>query len=511
MRSNVTSEASIGTHIHQWWLAVPLITASVFAVCVAVFAVDLLTGYDSFREVCFSPSLALLHWQVYRALTSIFFHKGLLHIALNLSTLLPLAAPLERHLGSLRLLHALLLLACLNSLIHSALAFMPGLLLGWWGWWAGECCIGFSGVLFALIVLDLQVGGGRDRSIFGFFTVSTAWYPWVLLVLFQLLLPSASLLGHLSGVLSGLAYVRGAFAIVTPSSATFSSLESSRALASIVRRPGFIAGGHPITTAALTSLGDLSSLRPASISQSLHATWRSMQASVARVQDRWRSVAAAVQQQQEQQRLIQQQQQQQGGYNQQRQHMYNQGPLSNVHSLSAMAAASNPNPSLQSQSHGWGGQPASQESTLQPATAAADPRFPGRGRTLAGSAAAPGGPSIAAAGAAAGAGGTMRATGAGEGTVAVSVIASHDAPNYPLPNAAAASASAAAAAAALGRATVLSSGWAYSPSQASHPQQNEQLLSDPHHMHGTADGAGRSNDGARATSVRQLCDMGFNQ
>ncbi|CAI5995519.1 unnamed protein product [Closterium sp. NIES-65] len=142
---------SIGTRIHQWWLAVPLITASVFAVCVAVFAVDLLTGYDSFREVCFSPSLALLHWQVYRALTSIFFHKGLLHIALNLSTLLPLAAPLERHLGSLRLLHALLLLACLNSLIHSALAFMPGLLLGWWGWWAGECCIGFSGVLFALI------------------------------------------------------------------------------------------------------------------------------------------------------------------------------------------------------------------------------------------------------------------------------------------------------------------------------------------------------------------------
>ncbi|CAI5516953.1 unnamed protein product [Closterium sp. Naga37s-1] len=278
MRSNVTSEASIGTHIHQWWLGVPLITASVFAICVAVFAVDLLTGYDSFREVCFSPSLALLHWQVYRALTSIFFHKGLLHIALNLSTLLPLAAPLERHLGSLRLLHALLLLACLNSLIHSALAFMPKLLLGWWGWWAGECCIGFSGVLFALIVLDLQVGGGRDRSIFGFFTVPTAWYPWVLLVLFQLLLPSASLLGHLSGVLSGLAYVRDAFAIVTPSSATFSSLESSRALAPMVRRPGFIAGGHPITTAALTSLGDLSSLRPASISQSLNTTLRAKQA-----------------------------------------------------------------------------------------------------------------------------------------------------------------------------------------------------------------------------------------
>ncbi|CAI5959997.1 unnamed protein product [Closterium sp. NIES-64] len=186
----------------------------------------------------------------------------------------------------------------------------------------------------------------------------------------------------------------------------------------MVRRPGFIAGGHPITAAAFTSLGHLSSsLRPASISQSLHAT------------------------------------------------------------------------------------------------------FPGRGRTLAGSAAAPGGPSIAAAGAAAGAGGTMRATGAGEGTVAVSVIASHDAPNYPLPNAAAASASAAAAAAALGRCVGVLWGdgvWQLEALRvragegtASHPQQNEQLLSDPHHMHGTADGAGRSNDGARATSVRQFVRHGL--
>jgi len=30
-------------------------------------------------------------------------------------------------------------------------------------------------------------------------------YPWVLLVLFQLLMPRVSLLGHLSGILSGFA------------------------------------------------------------------------------------------------------------------------------------------------------------------------------------------------------------------------------------------------------------------------------------------------------------------
>ncbi|GJP61123.1 hypothetical protein CLOP_g18326 [Closterium sp. NIES-67] len=471
MRSNIATEASIGTRIHQWWLAVPLVTASVFAVCVAVFAADLLVGYDSFREVCFSPAMSVVHWQVYRALTSIVFHKGLFHIALNLSTLLPLAAPLERHLGSLRLLHALLLFALLNAAIHSLLAFFPGVLLGWWRWWGGECCIGFSGVLFALIVLDLHVGGGSHRSIFGFFTVSTAWYPWVLLVLFQLLLPSASLLGHLSGVLSGLAYVRGSLSIVTPSSATLNFLESSRFLAPIVRRPGFIAGGHPISAAAFTSLGDLSSLRPASISQSLHATWRSMQASVARMQERWRSVAAAVQQQQEQQRLLQQQQQQQ----QQQQGSHNQR------------------------------------------------RFPGRGRTLADSA-APGEPPLAGTATVGPFSGPplqalpLQAQGlagaaAARESVGVAVIASHDAPNYPLPNAAAASASAAAAAAAMGRATLLSSGWAHSEPQLSQNQQAH--LSGHPELPATstrsASYADSHNATDRAAAVQQLCDMGFTQ
>lgn len=42
-------------------------------------------------------------------------------------------------------------------------------------------------------------------SIWGVVSVPTAWYPWVLLVIFQLIMPSASFLGHMSGILSGLA------------------------------------------------------------------------------------------------------------------------------------------------------------------------------------------------------------------------------------------------------------------------------------------------------------------
>jgi hypothetical protein len=42
-----------------------------------------------------------------------------------------------------------------------------------------------------------------SRSVFGFFSVPAKLYPWVLLVLLQLLMPGISFLGHLGGILSG--------------------------------------------------------------------------------------------------------------------------------------------------------------------------------------------------------------------------------------------------------------------------------------------------------------------
>ena len=63
-----------------------------------------------------------------------------------------------------------------------------------------ECMAGLSGILFALIVMEGEVlGGGEPRSIFGLFAVPAAAYPWVLLFVYQLLMPGVSFVGHLSG------------------------------------------------------------------------------------------------------------------------------------------------------------------------------------------------------------------------------------------------------------------------------------------------------------------------
>ena len=65
---------------------------------------------------------------------------------------------------------------------------------------AHQCAIGFSGVVFGLIVIDNSVSHATSRSIFGLFTVPARVYPWALMVLWQLLLPSVSFLGHLTGI-----------------------------------------------------------------------------------------------------------------------------------------------------------------------------------------------------------------------------------------------------------------------------------------------------------------------
>lgn len=69
-----------------------------------------------------------------------------------------------------------------------------------------SCAVGFSGVIFGLVVVDVAASSGSApsaprRSVFGLFTVPAPLYPWLLLVLWQLLMPSASFVGHLSGVL----------------------------------------------------------------------------------------------------------------------------------------------------------------------------------------------------------------------------------------------------------------------------------------------------------------------
>lgn len=232
----------------QWWENIPFFTSAVVIVCGTIYLVCLLTGYDSFYEICFLPSAVISHFQVYRIYLSILFHGSLLHVLFNMLALVPLGSELERIMGSIRMLYIIILLATSNAIFHLLIAslaahnpFHSSQYL------MNECAIGFSGVIFSMIVIETSLSGVQSRSVFGLFNVPAKLYPWILLLLFQLLMTNVSLLGHLCGILSGFAYTYGLFNFLIPGTSFYSSVEASSWLSTCTRRPKFIlcTGGNP--------------------------------------------------------------------------------------------------------------------------------------------------------------------------------------------------------------------------------------------------------------------------
>ncbi|XP_058003310.1 rhomboid-like protein 15 isoform X2 [Hevea brasiliensis] len=248
MRPNIVAEAGLPTRVGQWWESIPFLTSAVVIVCGTIYLVCLFIGYDSFYEICFLPSAVISRFQVYRIYTSIIFHGSLLHVLFNMLALVPLGSELERIMGSIRLLYLTILLATSNAIFHLLIAllvahnpFRPNQYL------MDECAIGFSGILFSMIVIETSLSGVQSRSVFGLFNVPAKWYAFILLIVFQLLMTNVSLLGHLCGILSGFAYTYGLFNVLMPGTTFYSAIEASSLLSSCVRRPKFImcTGGNP--------------------------------------------------------------------------------------------------------------------------------------------------------------------------------------------------------------------------------------------------------------------------
>lgn len=248
MRSNIVTEAGLPTRFKQWWEGIPFLTSTVVAVCGVIYLVCLLVGYDSFTEVCFWPSAVLSKAQVYRIFTSIFFHGSILHLVFNMLALVPLGSELERVMGSIRLFYMIVLLATSSAIFHLLITLIAAYnpVYSYYHF-MNECAIGFSGVLFSMIVIETSLSGVQFRSVFGLFNVPAKLYPWILLVVFQLLMTNISLLGHLCGILSGFAYTYGLFNFLIPGSSFYSNIESSHWLSTCVRRPKYImcTGGDP--------------------------------------------------------------------------------------------------------------------------------------------------------------------------------------------------------------------------------------------------------------------------
>ena len=220
----------------RWWFG--LLTKSVFVTCVAVYVATELTGLDALiLHTCLSPYRLAAHVEIWRAVTAPLVHLGLLHIVFNMLAYVPMARSVESSVGTVRFAYLTLVCMLATAIVHASLAWLAhGVAVVTRGVEAypqsdplydaaasvaskgsfyvlrmlggvHACSAGLSAQIFVHIAYEPYFEGGTrgERSVFGLFNVPVSWYPWVLLVLFQLMIPNASLLGHLSGLLVGLA------------------------------------------------------------------------------------------------------------------------------------------------------------------------------------------------------------------------------------------------------------------------------------------------------------------
>ena len=189
----------------DWQL--PIVTKGllVFNILVHVLVFATSTGLGA---LSISAQQVWLQGEIYRIVTSAFTHSGLLHIGMNMSSLLQLGSSLEVQFGSIRFLFMSLWAVFLVGGVYVLLA------VGLW-YITGEFSfmqmsgVGFSGVLFMYAVLEAYHTRAESQSFFGMCNVPARMFPFVLLVVIQLLMPGISWCGHVSGVIVGLLAVYG--------------------------------------------------------------------------------------------------------------------------------------------------------------------------------------------------------------------------------------------------------------------------------------------------------------
>ncbi|XP_024646120.2 rhomboid-related protein 4 isoform X1 [Macaca nemestrina] len=144
-------------------------------------------------------------WQ--RLLLSPLHHANDWHLYFNMASMLWKGIHLERRLGSRWFALVITTFSILTGVVYLLLQFAVAEFMDEPDF-KRSCAVGFSGVLFALKVLNNHYCPGGFVNILGF-PVPNRFACWVELVAIHLFSPGTSFAGHLAGILVGLMYTQG--------------------------------------------------------------------------------------------------------------------------------------------------------------------------------------------------------------------------------------------------------------------------------------------------------------
>lgn len=185
--------------------AIPPVTLLIVLAQAAVYLQMFDLPWRSHSDACISVDSVLFRKQWWRILYGTLEHADSLHLYYNMVSFIWKGMVLENMLGSGQFLYIVSLFSVLCGGTLVGLNYILGTLVD--SSFFYQCAVGFSGVIFALKVLDNRYFPGQRRHIMGLdINLPSGYVVWLELVLIQLIAPNASFVGHLAGILVGLAY-----------------------------------------------------------------------------------------------------------------------------------------------------------------------------------------------------------------------------------------------------------------------------------------------------------------
>ena len=163
--------------------------------------------WPSIDGSCISFQRVVLQREWIRLVFASFIHLDSWHLYYNMASFIWKARTLENYYGSGYFVYLIAVFSVLTSLVYVGINYLIVELFNSYTA-AVSCAAGFSGVIFALKVLTTHLEPGGTQWIMGI-PIPKQLGVWAELILISVLVPRASFVGHLAGILVGLAFVGG--------------------------------------------------------------------------------------------------------------------------------------------------------------------------------------------------------------------------------------------------------------------------------------------------------------
>ncbi|XP_048460803.1 rhomboid-related protein 4 [Rhincodon typus] len=182
---------------------IPTVTLITMALNIYLF----LSPVKPLLNVCISVHETWNRKDWKRLFYSPFHHADDWHLYFNMVSMLYKGIKLEPRLGTKWFAYMLSVFSVMTGVVYLVLEILLEELMEDHSY-KMQCAVGFSGVLFALKVVNNHYNPGGISYVLGF-PVQKQYACWGELIAIHLIAPGTSFVGHLSGILVGLLYTKG--------------------------------------------------------------------------------------------------------------------------------------------------------------------------------------------------------------------------------------------------------------------------------------------------------------